>query len=131
MLVKLWDAKTGKLKWHYQTTPHDIYDHDDINETILADIPWGNGRRPVLLRPGRNGFFYSLDRGNGSFIKGGQYVNELNWTKGLDPKTGKPVDYDPNKDLQTYSGAAAVTLSITVATAPSRSRASPTPALAQ
>ena len=55
---------------------------------------------------GRNGFFYSLDRTNGSFIKGGQYVNDLNWTKGLDPKTGKPLEYDPELDVQTYVPAA-------------------------
>ena len=44
----------------------------------------------------------TLDRANGSFIKGGQYVNDLNWTKGLDPKTGKPVEYDPKLDVQEY-----------------------------
>ena len=51
--------------------------------------------RKVVTHFGRNGFYYSLDRNNGSFIKGSQYVNELNWTKGLDPKTGKPLEYNP------------------------------------
>src|SRR5262249_15051403 len=46
--------------------------------------------------------FYTLDRVNGSFINGAQYVSKLTWTAGLDPKTGKPVEYDPSKDLQTY-----------------------------
>jgi glucose dehydrogenase len=45
---------------------------------------------------------YTLDRANGSFVKGGQYVNDLNWTKGLDPKTGKPLEYDPKLDVQAY-----------------------------
>ena len=58
--------------------------------------------RKVMGHFGRNGFFYSLDRTNGSFVKGGQYVNDLNWTKGLDPKTGKPIEYDPKLDVQTY-----------------------------
>ena len=29
---------------------------------------------------------------------------EVNWTKGIDQKTGKPLDYDPTKDIQTYAG---------------------------
>jgi alcohol dehydrogenase (cytochrome c) len=51
----------------------------------------------------RNGFFYALDRVNGSFIHGKAYVNELNWTTGLDPKTGRPLNYDPTKDVQEYT----------------------------
>jgi alcohol dehydrogenase (cytochrome c) len=58
--------------------------------------------RKAIGHFGRNGFFYMLDRTNGSFIKGGQYVNDLTWTKGLDPKTGKPVEYNPNLDVQIY-----------------------------
>src|SRR5258708_12853761 len=58
--------------------------------------------RKVLGHFGRNGFYYSLDRNNGSFVRGGQYVNDLTWTKGLDPKTGKPLEYDPRLDLQAY-----------------------------
>jgi alcohol dehydrogenase (cytochrome c) len=50
----------------------------------------------------RNGFFYALDRISGSFIAGKQYVDELNWTKGLDPKTGRPLDYDPAGNVQYY-----------------------------
>ncbi len=58
--------------------------------------------RKVMGHFARNGFYYSLDRANGSFVKGGQYVNDLNWTKGLDPKTGKPIEYDPKLDVQAY-----------------------------
>src|SRR6185369_9913354 len=59
------DVNTGEAVWFYQSTPHDLFDYDDINESILADIPWGNGRRPVLLRPDRNGYFYVMDRRTG------------------------------------------------------------------
>ena len=69
---------------------------------MLYDTVINGETRKVVGHFGRNGFFYSLDRTNGSFIKGGQYVNDLNWTKGLDPKTGKPVEYDPKLDVQTY-----------------------------
>jgi len=66
-----------------------------------------NGRsRKVVGHFARNGFYYSLDRTNGEFLLGGQYVNDLNWTKGLNPKTGKPLDYDPKLDVQIYNPAA-------------------------
>jgi len=51
----------------------------------------------------RNGFYYALDRVNGSFVAGKQYVDKLNWTTGLDPKTGKPLNYDPTTDVQEYT----------------------------
>ena len=45
----------------------------------------------------------TFDRITGQFLKAGQYVGKVTWTKGIDPKTGKPVDYDPTKDLQLYN----------------------------
>ena len=59
--------------------------------------------RKIVSHAGRNGFNYTFDRGSGQFIKAVQYVKEVTWTKGIDPKTGKPVDYDPSKDLQVYA----------------------------
>ena len=55
------DPKTGKIKWHYQTSPNDPFDHDGTNELILADL---NGKK-VVMQASRNGFFYVLDRTNG------------------------------------------------------------------
>jgi alcohol dehydrogenase (cytochrome c) len=69
---------------------------------MLYDTTINGEVRKVVAHYGRNGFFYSLDRTNGSFIKGGQYVNDLNWTKGLDSKTGKPIEYDAGLDVQKY-----------------------------
>ena len=57
----------------------------------------------MLAHFGRNGLFYNLDRNSGAYINSGQYVEQLTWTKGLDPKTGMPVEYDPSKSLQTYA----------------------------
>jgi hypothetical protein len=51
----------------------------------------------------RNGFFYSIDRTNGRFIKAEKYVNDLNWTKGINPETGKPYEYNPKLDVQVYN----------------------------
>jgi alcohol dehydrogenase (cytochrome c) len=56
-----------------------------------------------VVHAARNGFFYALDRTNGSFVAGKQFVDELNWTRGLDPKTGKPLEYDPNLNVQLYA----------------------------
>ena len=56
-----------------------------------------------MVHAARNGFFYALDRTNGSFVAGKQYVDQLNWTPGLDPKTGRPLNYDPNADIQIYA----------------------------
>ncbi len=52
----------------------------------------------------RNGFFYTLDRASGQFLRADQYQEKVTWTKGIDQKTGKPVDYDPGRDVQLYAG---------------------------
>jgi alcohol dehydrogenase (cytochrome c) len=96
------DIDTGKLVWHFQYTPNESWDYDEIGIHMLYDEVINGEKRKVVSHFARNGFYYSLDRGNGSFIKGGQYVNELNWTKGLDPKTGMPLEYDPKLDVQKY-----------------------------
>jgi PQQ-dependent dehydrogenase (methanol/ethanol family) len=89
------DVSTGEALWFYQTTPHDVYDHDDINESILADIPWGSGRRPVLLRPGRDGFFYVMDRRTGQVLSATPY-GYVNGYRGVDLKTGR-IAVNPDK----------------------------------
>src|SRR5207249_9689373 len=61
-------------------------------------------QRKVVGHFARNGFYYSLDRTNGEFLRGGQYVNDLNWTKGLNAKTGKPLDYDQKRSEERRVG---------------------------
>jgi alcohol dehydrogenase (cytochrome c) len=100
------DVNTGKLQWYFQYLPNDSWDYDEIGIHMLLDVNIGGEQRKLVSHFARNGFFYSLDRNNGSFVKGAQYVNDLNWTKGLDPKTGKPIEYDPKLDVQTYVAAA-------------------------
>lgn len=97
------DADTGELKWHFQYTPGDYMDYDEVGVQLLMDVKINGEDRKVLSHFGRNGVFYSLDRTNGAYIQSAQYVTQLNWTKGVDPKTGKPVEYDPSKSLQTYA----------------------------
>src|SRR5262245_27580638 len=97
------DAATGKLRWYHQYTPNDTMDYDETGSHILIDTKINGEDRKTVVRAARNGFAYSFDRLSGQFLKATQYVSKVTWTKGIDPKTGKPVDYDPNKDLQTYA----------------------------
>ena len=96
-------ANDGKIKWGFQYTPQDPYDFDEISEHPIIDGKVNGEDRKLLVHAARNGFFYALDRTNGSFVAGKQYVNELNWAPGLDPKTGLPLNYKPNADIQTYA----------------------------
>jgi alcohol dehydrogenase (cytochrome c) len=96
-------ASTGAIKWGYQYTPNDPYDFDEISEHPIITAKVNGEDRKLVVHAARNGFFYALDRNNGSFVAGKQYVNELNWTTGLDPKTGRPLNYDPTKDVQEYT----------------------------
>ena len=96
------DPDTGELKWHFQYTPNESWDYDEIGSHILVDADIDGQTRKLVTHFGRNGMYYGLDRANGSFVNGGQYVDKLTWTKGLDPKTGKPVEYDSAKDVQDY-----------------------------
>lgn len=97
---------TGKLVWYYQYTPNDSWDYDEVGVHMLYDETINGRPRKVVAHYGRNGFYYSLDRVTGQFIKAAKYVNDLNWTKGLNPETGKPVEYNPKMDVQTYNPAA-------------------------
>jgi alcohol dehydrogenase (cytochrome c) len=97
------DVETGKLAWYFQYTPNDSWDFDEIGIHMLYDAKINGQTRKVVGHFARNGFYYSLDRTNGKFIKAEKYVNDLNWTKGIDQKTGKPVEYSPAFDVQKYN----------------------------
>jgi PQQ-dependent dehydrogenase (methanol/ethanol family) len=85
------DIDTGKVRWFYQSTPHDLYDHDDINEIVLADVPGPNGQGiPAMLRPSRNGYFYVQDRRTGRVLSAKPY-SYINVYKGVDLKSGKLI----------------------------------------
>jgi PQQ-dependent dehydrogenase (methanol/ethanol family) len=94
------DVNTGQAVWYYQASPHDLFDHDDVNEIILADIPWGNGRRPVIFHPGRNGYFYVIDRRTGQVLSATPY-GYINSSKGVDLKTGRLI---PAADKEPKQG---------------------------
>ncbi len=93
----------GQIKWGYQYTPNDPYDFDEISEHPIINAKVNGEDRKLVVHAARNGFFYALDRTNGSFVTGKQYVDQMNWTPGLDPKTGRPLNYNPNADVQIYA----------------------------
>jgi alcohol dehydrogenase (cytochrome c) len=99
------DVDTGKLKWYFQTIANEGWDYDAVAITQLYNVTIGGETRKVISQTNRNGFHYILDRANGQFLRGEPFT-EVNWTAGLDQKTGKPVDYDPTKKVQDYAGRA-------------------------
>ncbi len=84
------DPKTGKLKWHFQYTPHDLWDWDAPQPPVLVDAEWNGTPRKLLLHANRNGFFYVLDRTNGEFLLAKPFVKKLTWASGIDAK-GRPI----------------------------------------
>ena len=84
------DADTGKLKWYFQFTPHDLYDYDANETPVLVDREENGVVRHLLVQANRNGFFYVLDRTNGKFLQGTSFVEKMNWAKGLDA-SGRPI----------------------------------------
>jgi PQQ-dependent dehydrogenase (methanol/ethanol family) len=83
------DANTGERKWHYQFTPNDGHDWDSTEDMMLVDRVWHGQPRKLLLHADRNGFFYVLDRTNGTFLQATPFVYQ-NWNKGFDA-TGRPI----------------------------------------
>jgi len=83
------DPSNGKLKWHFQFTPHDIHDWDSTEPPVLVDTKYRGKQRKLLLHADRNGFFYVLDRRNGEFLLGKQFVQKLTWASGIGPD-GRP-----------------------------------------
>ena len=99
-----WDPDTGKMNWYFQYTPGDMWDYDEVGTHILIDGEVAGQPRKLITHSARNGFLYTMDRHNGQIVGAKPYMDNVNWTKGIDQKTGKPLDYDPSKDIQTYAG---------------------------
>jgi alcohol dehydrogenase (cytochrome c) len=98
------DRKTGRLIWHYQFTPHDLWDWDATETSVLVDAPWpsqprastGSGRpelvegRKLMLHANRNGFFYVFDRRDGALLLATPFVRNLTWASGIG-SDGRPI----------------------------------------
>jgi alcohol dehydrogenase (cytochrome c) len=103
-----WDPDTGKMNWYFQFTPGDMWDYDEAGTHIMIDGNVAGQARKLITHSARNGFLYTYERSNGQPLLAKPYM-EANWTKGIDQKTGKPLDYDPTKDIQTYAGVGNLT----------------------
>ena len=84
------DRKTGRLKWHYQFTPHDLWDWDATQTSVVVDADWQGRPRQLLLHASRNGFFYVFDRADGTLLLAKPFVRNLNWASAIGAD-GRPI----------------------------------------
>ena len=84
------DPKTGRRKWHFQFTPHDVHDYDAQQPIVLVDSTWQGRPRKLLLQANRNGYFYVLDRVTGEYLSGTPFIKTITWASGL-TKDGRPI----------------------------------------
>jgi alcohol dehydrogenase (cytochrome c) len=87
------DPDTGKLKWYFQFTPHDLFDYDAVETPMLIDAVYRGEARKLLVEANRNGYLYVLDRTDGKFLSAVPFVEKLNWAKGIDEQ-GRPIRTD-------------------------------------
>lgn len=85
------DPDTGDIKFHYQTTPHEGWDFDGVNEVVAFDAPDG---RALLATADRNGFFYTMEADGMKLVNASPFVEGITWAKGIDLATGRPI-YNP------------------------------------
>jgi alcohol dehydrogenase (cytochrome c) len=84
------DPDTGKLKWYFQFTPHDLFDYDAVETPVLVDATFRGKPRKLIVQANRNGFIYVLDRVTGEFLSATRFSTKLNWASGIDEK-GRPI----------------------------------------
>lgn len=87
------DPDTGKLKWHFQFSPHDLNDYDATETPVLVDAVYKGAPRKLLIQANRNGFIYILDRTTGKYLASKQFAQKQNWAKGIDAN-GRPIRTD-------------------------------------
>lgn len=90
------DPDTGVIKWHFQTTPHDGWDFDGVNEFIPFDATVNGKPMKLGAKADRNGYFFVLDRTNGKFVSANKFVMQTSWANGFN-KNGRPNYNDANR----------------------------------
>jgi alcohol dehydrogenase (cytochrome c) len=93
------DRKTGRLNWYYQFTPHDLWDWDATQTSVLVDEIWQGQPRKLMLHADRNGFFYVFDRTDGKLLLAKPFVRNLTWASGIG-SDGRPIKL-PNQEPST------------------------------
>jgi alcohol dehydrogenase (cytochrome c) len=97
------EPSTGRLKWHFQFTPHDLWDWDAQQPPVLVDADWNGRPRKLLLQANRNGFFYVLDRVTGALLLARPFVHKLTWARDIGAD-GRPVLIDGKEQAPTAEG---------------------------
>jgi PQQ-dependent dehydrogenase (methanol/ethanol family) len=95
------DPDDGAAVWFYQSSPHDLYDHDGVNESLLLDLAVNGQTRKVLVRPERNGYIYVIDRASGQVLSADPFVH-ITSSHGVDLQTGRLM---PVKEKEPRVGA--------------------------
>lgn len=90
------NVDTGKIAWHYQTSPHDSHDWDSTETPILIDGEFNGKPRKMVLHASRNGYYFTLDRVTGEHLVTSKFADSVNWAKEIN-KNGQPIR-DPEKD---------------------------------
>jgi PQQ-dependent dehydrogenase (methanol/ethanol family) len=85
------DPDDGQAVWAYQWNPHDLFDHDGINELLLLDLPINGATRKVLVAPERNGYVYVMDRATGEVLSADPF-GYITSSRGVNLKTGRPIE---------------------------------------
>jgi PQQ-dependent dehydrogenase (methanol/ethanol family) len=91
---------TGRARWFYQWSPHDLFDHDGVNENILIDLEIDGRTRPVLVHAERNGYMYVLDRATGEVLSADPFAH-ITASRGVDLETGRLI---PNPEKVPVMG---------------------------
>jgi lanthanide-dependent methanol dehydrogenase len=90
------DADSGQARWFYQWSPHDLFDHDGVNENVVLDLTIKGQPRKVIVHPERNGYVYVLDRATGEVLSAEAFVR-ITASKGVDLKSGRLIENDEKK----------------------------------
>lgn len=97
----------GEIKWHFQTTPHDGWDFDGVNEFISFDLKKDGKTIKAGAKADRNGFFFVIDRTNGKLLNATPFVTETSWAKGFDLNTGRPIYNEDKRPPNPIEGGGA------------------------
>jgi lanthanide-dependent methanol dehydrogenase len=93
------DPDTGKARWFYQWSPHDLWDHSGVNENIVLDVVWDGRPRKVIVHPERNGYMYVIDRASGEVLAADPYVH-ITASRGVDLGSGRLIDNEAKRPKQ-------------------------------
>jgi quinohemoprotein ethanol dehydrogenase len=99
------DLDTGQYAWHYQATPNESWDYDNTSQLFTADLMVDGKSRHVVMQAPKNGFFYVLDAHSGELISATPYVAGVNWARGIDSKSGRPIPNPEANYGKTGKGA--------------------------